>query len=131
LRGRVRGRNGAADLDVQRDRKRTGCLVIGLAVIGVLGILVLGEQTFNWVAEFYVELLFYFVVALLFLAGLSTLIVFLRSSGNPGASGVRRVIVGDLTIAGGLVILGGLTILALFIYISVVCKNITEGKTFG
>jgi hypothetical protein len=34
LRGRERGRNGAADLDVRRDTKRTGCLVIVLAVIG-------------------------------------------------------------------------------------------------
>ncbi len=118
LRGRERGRNGAADLDVRRDTKGTGCLVIGLAVIGGMGV---AGMIFSEVSAGDFSQTPYLVVPLLFLAGISTLIVFLRSGGNPGASGVRRVIVGTLAMAGGLVILGALTILGFLIYILVVC----------
>jgi hypothetical protein len=125
LRGRERGRNGAADLDVRRDTKRTGCFVIGLAGIGVLGILVLGGQTFSWAAESNVIPLVYFVVALLFLAGLSTLIVFVRSGGNPGASGFRRVAVGTLALAGVGTLVMLLVIFSIIVYICIVCSQHT------
>jgi hypothetical protein len=125
LRGRERGRNNAPDIDVRRDMKGTSCFVIGLAGIGVLGILVLGGQTFSWAAESNVTPLVYFVVALLFLAGLSTLIVFLRSRGNPGASGVRRVIVGTLALAGVGTLVLLLVIFSIIVYICIVCSQHT------
>jgi hypothetical protein len=115
----------APDLDVRRDMKGTSCFVVGLAVIGVLGILVLGGQTYSWAAESNVTPLVYFVVALLFLAGLSTLIVFLRSRGNPGASGVRRVIVGTLALAGVGTLVLLLVIFSIIVYICIVCSQHT------
>jgi len=133
LPGRERGRNGTADLDVRRDTKRTSRLVIVLAVIGGLGVTYSGGKALFYLggalsdpAEFdpYSVLLicaFCFLLPLLFLAGLSTLIVFVRSGGNPGASGLRRVIVGTLAMAGGLIVLGALTIFAFFIYVLIVC----------
>jgi hypothetical protein len=135
LRGRERGRNGAADLDVRRDAKRTSCLVIVLAVIGGLSFSYSGGKLLFYLggalsdpAEFdpYTVLLlcaFCFLLPLLFLAGLSTLIVFVRSRGNPGAISFRRVAVGTLAIAGGLVTLGGLTVLAIFILLLLTCAK--------
>jgi hypothetical protein len=107
LRGRERGRNNAADLDVRRDMKGTSCFVIALAVIGALGVSFVGYVVLSQVALGDYSAPVYLVVPLLFLAGIGTLIVFLRSGGNPGASGVRRVIVGTLALAGGLITLGG------------------------
>jgi ribosomal protein S27AE len=121
LRGRERGRNGAADLDVRRDTKRTSPLVIVLAVIGGIGVAWSGLGVFSAGAQGDYSALLYLAVPLLFLAGVSTLIVFLRSGGNPGASGFRRVIVDTLALVGGMVILGGLTILAFIIYFLVIC----------
>ena len=79
------------DLDVRRDTKRTSCLVIGLAVIGGLGVGGLACALWWGVlgAGRQIQTSFRLAVpllALLFLAGLSTLIVFVRSRGNPGAA---------------------------------------------
>jgi hypothetical protein len=123
---RERGSDDAPDIDVRRDLKGTSCFVIGLAVIGVLGLLFTGWGVLGAAANSNLVPIVYFVVALLFLAGLSTLIVFVRSSGRPGASSVRRVIVGTLALAGGSVTLAALTIFAFFIYFLIVC-----GKIFG
>jgi hypothetical protein len=124
LRGRDLGRPGRADLDVRRDTKRTSCFVIVLAVIGGIGVAWSGLQAFSVAAQGGYSALLYLVVPLLFLAGVSTLIVFVRSGGNPGASGVRRVIVGTLAMAGGLVLLGALTVFAFFVYILIVCGGL-------
>gem|GEM_PF-1471496 len=133
LRGRERGRNVAADLDVRRDTKRTSCLVIVLAVIGGLGVGGLGVGAIvsetngggldpaNF--DLYWELYFWAcaLLPLLFLAGLSTLIVFVRSRGNPGARGVRRVIVGTLALAGGGILVSLLLCLAFFVFLCIAC----------
>jgi hypothetical protein len=124
LRGRDLGRRGRADLDVRRDMKGTSCFVIVLAVIGGIGVTWCGLQAFSVAAQGGYSALLYLVVPLLFLAGVSTLIVFVRSGGNPGASGVRRVIVGTLAMAGGLVLLSALTVFAFFVYILIVCGGL-------
>ena len=121
LRRGERGRDDAPDLDVRRDTKRTSCLVVALAVIGGLGLGWTGLCVQNYATSGYYPPLLFLAVSLLFLAGLSTLIVFVRSGGNPGASGLRRVIVGTLAMAGGLIVLGALTIFAFFIYVLIVC----------
>ena len=128
LRGRERGRNGAADLDVRRDTKRTGWLLVLLAVIGGPGVGYLGLWPLvggvEVIAEGNYSELVYVAVALLpllFLAGLSTLIVFVRSRGNPGASGVRRVIVGTLALAGGVILVSLLLCLAFFVFLCIAC----------
>ena len=134
LRGRERGRNVAADLDVRRDTKRTSCLVIVLAVIGGLGVGGLGVGAIvsetngggldpaNF--DLYWELYFWAcaLLPLLFLAGLSTLIVFVRSRGNPGASGVRRVIVGTLALAGAITLVSLLLCLAFEVFLFIACS---------
>jgi len=58
-----------------------------------------------------------FVVALLFLVGISTLIVFVRSGGNPKAIGFRRVAVGTLALVGVLI----LTVAAFFVFFFIAC----------
>ena len=84
-----------ADLDVRRDATRTSVLVYIFAVIGVLGVVgtawtILADPNGGF------QGLFTLAVPLLFFAGISTLIVFLRSRGNPGVGGFRRVAVGTL-----------------------------------
>ncbi|HBI42033.1 MAG TPA: hypothetical protein DDY78_04125 [Planctomycetales bacterium] len=129
LRGRERGRNGAADLDVRRDTKRTGWLLVLLAVIGGPGVGYLGLWPLvggvEVIAEGNYSELVYVAVALLpllFLAGLSTLIVFVRSRGNPGASGVRRVIVGTLALAGAITLVSLLLCLAFEVFLFIACS---------
>jgi hypothetical protein len=129
LRGRKRGRNGAADLDVRRDTKRTGCLVIALAVIGGLGVGCLGVTALGAGVsdEDQTKTLVFLAVtllALLLLAGLSTLIVFVRSRGNPGAISFRRVAVGTLALAGAVILAGLLLLLAILVFIFIVCSPI-------
>jgi hypothetical protein len=62
------------------------------------------------------------LLPLLFLAGLSTLIVFVRSRGNPGASGVRRVIVGTLALAGAITLVSLLLCLAFEVFLFIACS---------
>ncbi|HBI42071.1 MAG TPA: hypothetical protein DDY78_04320, partial [Planctomycetales bacterium] len=123
LRGRERERNGAADLDVRRDTKRTGRLglVAGLAVIGGLGLGLVGFIVSDVVAQGDYSALLYLAVPLLFLAGLSTLIVFVRSRGNPGAISFRRVAVGTLAMTGAFTLVGILLCLAFFVFIFISC----------
>jgi hypothetical protein len=134
LRGRERGRNSAADLDVRRDMKGTSCFVITLAVIGGLGGSSLGVGAIVSAADGgpldpayfdpYSALYFWacLLLPLLFLAGLSTLIVFVRSRGNPGARGVRRVIVGTLALAGGVIVVSLLLCLAFVVFLCIACS---------
>jgi ssDNA-binding Zn-finger/Zn-ribbon topoisomerase 1 len=133
LRGRERGRYGAADLDVRRDTKRTSCLVIVLAVIGGLSVSYVGGMAlFGSVGgalldpnfDQYSTLLFWacFLIPLLFLAGVSTLIVFVRSRGNPGAIGFRRVAVGTLALAGAVILVGLLLCLAFLVFVFIDCN---------
>jgi hypothetical protein len=134
LRGRERGRNSAADLDVRRDMKGTSCFVIALAVIGGLGGSSLGVGAIVSAANggpldpayFDPESALYFwaclLLPLLFLAGLSTLIVFVRSRGNPGARGVRRVIVGTLALTGGVILVSLLLCLAFVVFLCIACS---------
>jgi hypothetical protein len=130
LSGQQRGRYGPPDVDVRRDTKRTGCLVIGLAVIGGLGLglglgwMGLEFQFFAANGYYYYSPLLFLVVSVLFLAGISTLIVFVRSGGNPGASGFRRVAVGTLALAGAII----LVILAVGVFFFVVSAAVYFGR---
>jgi len=134
LRGRERARNGAADLDVRRDTKRTGWLLVLLAVIGGLGVGGLGLTALasvpNAVNEPPYEVLGVLAVpllALLFLAGISTLIVFVRSRGNPDAISFRRVAVGTLALAGGIILVIILLYFAAFVFLFIVCYGTKIG----
>jgi uncharacterized membrane protein YuzA (DUF378 family) len=123
LRGQERGYYGRPDVDVRRDTQRTNPLVIVLAVIGGLGVGFLGLTALPLVADGQYSALLSLAVPLLFLAGISTLIVFVRSRGNPGASGFRRVAVGTLALAGILV----LTLFAVCIFFFVICLATFSG----
>jgi hypothetical protein len=134
LRGRERGRNGAADLDVRRDRKRTSWLLVLLAVIGGPGVGYLGLFALVGGVEVVAEgnysaLLFlaFPLLPLLFLAGLSTLIVFVRSRGNPGAISFRRVAVGTLALAGVVTLVILLLCLAMNVFLFIVCYGTKIG----
>jgi hypothetical protein len=128
LRGRERGWNGAADLDVRRDTKRTSWLLVLLAVIGgpgvgylvlltpFVGVSMVAEGSYSALVSLPV-----FLLPLLFLAGLSTLIVFVRSRGNPGAISFRRVAVGTLALAGVVTLVILLLCLAAEVFIFIVC----------
>jgi hypothetical protein len=61
------------------------------------------------------------LLALLFLAGISTLIVFVRSRGNPSAISFRRVAVGTLALAGVAILAFLLFLLSVFVYLFIVC----------
>jgi hypothetical protein len=101
-----------------------------LAVIGGPGVTYLGGVAlFGLVytalfdsANLWQPLLF-FAVPLLFLAGLSTLIVFVRSRGNPGAIGFRRVAVGTLALAGAIALVGLLLLLSAEVFLFIVCHG--------
>lgn len=127
LRGRGDGRHGRPDLDVRRDTKRTSGVLIALAVVVGLGVAFAAWQAFTLTDKQADQRLLY-TVGLLFLAGLSTLFVYLRfvyprSGGNPGAGGVRRV-VGAFAVAGVLTLLSACLGLALVVYIVAVCNNL-------
>jgi hypothetical protein len=124
LRGQERGRYGPPDVDVRRDTKGTSCLVVALAVIGGLGLGWTGLCVQNYATTGYYPPLLFLAVSLLFLAGISTLIVFVRSGGNPGASGFRRVAVGTLALAGAII----LGILAVGVCFFVVCAAVYFGR---
>jgi hypothetical protein len=120
VRGQERGRYGRPDVDVRRDTGGTSVLVILLAVVGGIGVGCMGLGTFaGWGMGDYSGLP-YLAVPLLFLAGVSTLIVFLRSKGNPRAVNFRRVAVGTLALAGGLI----LTMFSVCIFFFIVCLGL-------
>jgi hypothetical protein len=121
LRGRHDRSYGRPDLDVRRDRTGTGAALIVLAVLGGLGVLAFGIQAVGALSEGYFQPLISLLVALLFLAGLTTIIVFVRSRGNPGAAGVRRVVVGTLAMAGGIMAGSFCLGVAAFIVVLAVC----------
>ena len=122
-----RGWDDAPDIDVRRDMKRTGCLVIVLAVIGglSLGLLAVYALAGFWFGggsqdpDSVIDL----AVLLLLLTGFTTLIVCMRLRGHPIAVGFHRVAVGSLAMAGGLVTLGGLTVLTIFIFFLIICAG--------
>jgi uncharacterized paraquat-inducible protein A len=138
LRGRERGRNGAADLDVRRDTKRTGYLVIVLAVIGGLGVssavggalfYSVGAGIFDPNFDPYLALFFWacLLLPLLIMAGISTLIVFVRTRGNRGAISFRRVAVGTLALAGAIPLLWLLLLLSAYVFLFIVCYGTKIG----
>ena len=117
LSGRPDRRYGRPDIDVRRDQKGTSCSLIALAVLGGIGVVFMGFQAAVALNQGYYQPLITLVVGLLFLAGLTTIIVFVRSRGNPGASGWRRVVVGTLALVGTLTA----SVLALLVFLFVVC----------
>ena len=122
LRGRDPHGYGRPDLDVRRDRKRTGVVVILLAILGGIAVAGMSAQAFALFAQAQgLEAMIYLAVGLLFLAALSTLIVFVRSKGNPGADGFRRVAVGTLAMVGALMVFGTCAGLSVFIFLLAVC----------
>jgi len=127
LRGRRDGGYGRPDLDVRRDRQGTGLALILLAVIGAIGVLLIGAQSVAALGQGDFQSMAALVVGLLFLAGLTTIIVFVRSGGRPGAAGVRRVVVGTLAMAGGLILTVSCAVMALFAFLFAVCAPALSG----
>ena len=121
LRGRDFSDYGSVDRDVRRDRKWTSGLVIFLALLGGLAVIYLGFFAVVGVAQGGYQLALYLVVGLLFLAGLTTLIVFVRSGGNPRAGDAGRIAVGTLAMAGGLIAVTSCVGLAIFAFLFAVC----------
>jgi hypothetical protein len=117
-------RGGGLDLDVRRDRRATNVFVILLAVVGAIGIALMTAQAAMAAANPYYPQygpLITLTVGLLFLTGLVTFIVFLRSGGRPGAAGVRRVVVGTLATAGAVIGGGVLLCLTLLVFFLALC----------
>jgi hypothetical protein len=106
-----------AEYEAQRDVHRTGVGMILLAVLGGIGL----SQTLWCIIPVTAEGDFsaagITLGLVLFLALLSTGIVFWRTRHNPSARGVGRVIVGTLALAGVVVLL----LLAAFIVFFAVC----------
>jgi hypothetical protein len=104
--------------------------VIGGLGVGGLGLTALvggvGAALFDPNLDPY-SALFVWACLLLFLAGLITLIVFVRSRGNPGAAGFRRVAVGTLALGGGVIMVILLLYLALFVFLFIVCYGTKIG----
>ncbi len=118
----LRAPPGAADVRWRRAERRTGCGVIALTVVGGLGLLygivgtlIEGFEDREW-GPLVVVLL-----ALLVLAGVSTVITLVRGKGDPNARGVRRIVRGTLALAGLLILVGALLGLAAFAYVFAVC----------
>ncbi len=118
LRGRAPRAYGRPDLDVRRDEKGTSCFLIALASVGGLGVAFYG---FGALAAFAqtgsLGPVVVLAVFLLFLAGVVTLVVFVRSPGRPGTQVVRRVVIGTLAVVGTVIA----SVLALFVFLFVVC----------
>ena len=123
FRGRERGYHSRFDVDVRRDRTRTNPLVIILAVIGGLGVGFLGLTALSLMADGQYSALLSLAAPLLLLAGISTLIVMVRSRGNPGAGGFRRVAVGTLALAGVATLMILLLIMAFIVFLFIVCSQ--------
>jgi hypothetical protein len=111
------------DVDVRRDTGRTSALLIVLAVFGVLGVALTGwtVTAAAWGPGGDPTPLYGFLIGLVCLVGVTTLIVFLRTGGRPGAEGVRRVVVGSFAAAGGFFIIGFLLAVAAFVFLLAIC----------
>jgi hypothetical protein len=127
LRGREPRRYGRPDLDVRRDNGVMAAMLIVLAAIGAIGIVIMGLGAFGTLTEGQPGGLISLIVAVLFLAGLTTIIVFVRSKGNPGVAGFRRVVVGTLAMAGGLILTVSCLGMAVFACFLVVCAAALSG----
>ncbi|HEV3083238.1 MAG TPA: zinc ribbon domain-containing protein [Gemmataceae bacterium] len=104
----------SVDRDVRQDTRGTGCGLIGLAVLGAIGLAMALIPSFGIAAEMRsIGPLMPVTLVVLVLAGIATGIMFARTTGNPAARGVGRVILGTLVGAGiiSLVILAGLVFL--------------------
>jgi hypothetical protein len=107
--------------DVRRDRTGTSVILILLAVLGGFGLcayLWVGVATLqegSW------ELLAGVVLGVLFLALISTGIMFYRTRHDPSQRGVGRIIVGTLALTGGLFGLSCVLGFAVILYFLIEC----------
>jgi hypothetical protein len=120
LSGPHRGtRGGLFEDQVRRDRAGTGVILILLAVLGGLGLCAYLFAAVAALQEGTWELLAGVVLGVLFLALISTGIMFYRTRQDPSQRGIGRIIVGTLALTGGLFglscVLGFAAILFLFI----------------
>jgi hypothetical protein len=105
------------DLDVRRDSRGTGGLLVVLAALGGLGA---GYALLFGVAAWGEgePALFFLTLGVLFVLGLiSAAIVYTRQGGGTRPPGIRRVVVGTLALAGGLLVLG----VAVLVFVCAVC----------
>ena len=121
LRGRSSNDYAWIDRDVRRDRHWTTGLVIFLALLGTLAVLFVGYFALVDLTRGTYQAALYLAVGLLFLAGLTTLIVFVRSGGNPRAGDAGRIAVGTLAMVGGLIAVTTCIGLAIFAFLFAVC----------
>jgi hypothetical protein len=107
---------------VLRDERRAGCGIVVLTVIGGLGLLYgFVGAGLEVAAEGEWGPLALFLLGLLVVAGVSTLVVFVRSKGDVKARGIRRIVRGTLALTGSLIVVGALLGLAAFAFLFAVC----------
>lgn len=119
--GPRRGARGGFDDVVRRDRTGTNVLLILLAVLGGFGLLAYLTAAVSTFKDGGLQLLIAIIVGVLFLAMISTGIMFWRTRHRPEERGVGRVIVGTLALTGGLFGLGCVLSVATFVFFFVAC----------
>lgn len=112
----------AADVEIQRDTRRTGVGLVILAVLGGLGIANYLFAAGVAAVQGEVRPILIFLVSLAFLVLLSTGLVLWRTRENPAARGVGRVILGTLALAGAVFGVAFVLVVAVIIFLFIVCS---------
>jgi phage FluMu protein Com len=120
-------RGGGFDDVVRRDRTGTNVLLILLAVLGGFGLLAYLAAAISTFKDGGAQLLIGIFVGVLFLAIISTGIMFWRTRNRPEERGIGRVIVGTLALTGGLFGAGCVLSVATFVFFFVACL-VTGGR---
>jgi LSD1 subclass zinc finger protein len=108
----------SVDHQFRRDSRGTSVTLTLLAVLGGIGVFVIGVASFQQrePAPFLI-----LVCGLLVLAAISTAIMFARTSQNPEERGLGRVVKGTLTLAGGLLVGSCVVTVVVWAFLFVAC----------
>jgi hypothetical protein len=115
------------DVDVRRDQRRTGCGIILLAVLGVLGLAYGLTGTAIALKEGVGWPLLALLVVVAVAVGISALRVYRRPQQPAGAQGVGRVVLNTLALLGGVVAAWLVLAVAAVIILFVVCLSELSG----
>jgi hypothetical protein len=114
---------GPVDAIVRRDTRRTGLGMALLAVVGGNGLVwgLVGSSGQAARGDFSAIAGVLVVFTILF--GISALIALHRSRKDPSAIGVRRILVGTLTLAGGAIAISVIACFAVCVFVLAVCLS--------
>jgi hypothetical protein len=117
------GAGAALDVDVRRDQRGTGCGIILLAILGILGLAYGLTGTAVALHEGLAWPLLTLLVVVVVAAGISALRVYRRPQHPMGAQGAFRVVLNTLALLGGVVAAGVLLAVAAFIIFFFICLS--------